>query len=267
MHAYVDWISSAPEELRAKCRSFTGVLGSSTPIFTIPEVDWYTPNRVMGFGLFEPATGALLSEIISLCKSKSPHRFFVPLCPETTPKNSVIRSWLEENGFGPYKPWIKLYRDSRPLGSREREEACAFDIRRINKGYAREFAQTVSSGFGYPREFAPWLELQVGLPGWSQYLAFDGDVPVASGALFVKDGIGYLGLGSTLPSHRRRGAQEAIMRRRILDGISLFGCRWFVTETHAETQSEPNPSYHNMLRTGFKPAYVRENYVRSFARG
>ncbi|HZW55768.1 MAG TPA: hypothetical protein VFF30_05715 [Nitrososphaerales archaeon] len=263
--AYIDWINSAPEELFTGFRAYTGKIGASTPIFTIPRVDWYTPNRVMGFGLFEPATGGMLDEIISLCKSRTPYRFFVPLCPETTPGNNVIRAWLGENGFRPYKPWVKLYRDSKPLSKNDREPQCEFEIKRIDHRHAREFAETVIAGFGYPRAFEPWLELQVGLQGWSQYLAFEGDWPVASGALFVKHGIGYLGLGSTLPSHRRKGAQEAIMRRRVHDGISSGQCKWFVTETHMETQTEPNPSYHNMLRTGFELAYVRENYVRSFA--
>jgi len=40
-----------------------------------------------------------------------------------------------------------------------------------------------------------------------------------------------------------------------------LGCKWFVTETGEETADEPNPSYHNMLRSGFELAYLRPNYV------
>ena len=40
-----------------------------------------------------------------------------------------------------------------------------------------------------------------------------------------------------------------------------MGCEWFVTETGEDTVANPNPSYHNMLRTGFKPAYLRPNYL------
>jgi hypothetical protein len=78
--------------------------------------------------------------------------------------------------------------------------------------------------------------------------------------MFVKDDVGWLGFGSTLESHRKRGGQGAMFERRIQDGL-LLGCKWFVTETGEDTPEDPNPSYHNMLRTGFELAYLRPNYV------
>ena len=54
--------------------------------------------------------------------------------------------------------------------------------------------------------------------GWQHYLAFDGDLPVACGALFVRvEVVTWLGQGGTLPSHRRRGAQGEIMAIRVRD--------------------------------------------------
>jgi hypothetical protein len=111
-----------------------------------------------------------------------------------------------------------------------------------------------------PDMLRPWLAAPVGRPGWRHYLAWASEVPVATGALFVKDQIGWLGVGSTLPSHRRRGAQGAIMAQRIRDGAEL-GCRWLITETGEDTPGRPNPSYHNMVRTGFTLAYQRSNYI------
>ena len=83
---------------------------------------------------------------------------------------------------------------------------------------------------------------------------------MAGGALFVKGDVGWLGIASTLPAYRPRGAQGALMARRIRDGADL-GCRWLVTETGEDTPHHPNPSYHNMLRTGFSLAYRRPNYI------
>jgi hypothetical protein len=54
--------------------------------------------------------------------------------------------------------------------------------------------------------------------------------------------------------------QGAMFARRIADGLAL-GCQWFVTETGEDRPEDPNPSYHNMLRSGFKLAYLRRNYV------
>jgi len=50
------------------------------------------------------------------------------------------------------------------------------------------------------------------------------------------------------------------MARRIADGIKL-GCRHLVSETGEETPEEPNPSYRNMLRTGFELVYARRNWI------
>jgi len=104
----------------------------------------------------------------------------------------------------------------------------------------------------------------VGREGWRHYVAWDGDQPVATGALFVKGKMGWLGFGTTLETHRQRGAQGAIMAQRIQDGIAL-GCTHLISEAVEDTPEQPNPSYHNMVRTSFKLAYLRTDYVLNVA--
>lgn len=50
------------------------------------------------------------------------------------------------------------------------------------------------------------------------------------------------------------------MARRINDAIAA-GCKLIGTETGDDTPDDPNPSYHNMLRTGFTLAYRRPNFL------
>jgi hypothetical protein len=50
------------------------------------------------------------------------------------------------------------------------------------------------------------------------------------------------------------------MARRIKDGLGQ-GCKLFVTETSQDRPENPNPSFHNMVRTGFVVAYNRPNYM------
>jgi hypothetical protein len=95
------------------------------------------------------------------------------------------------------------------------------------------------------------------------YIAYAGDVPAGVGSLLISGEWGALLNAATLPEYRRRGAQGAIMARRIRDGLTL-GCRWFTTETGEDTPKTPNSSYHNMIRTGFQLAYLRPNYVFDF---
>jgi hypothetical protein len=96
-------------------------------------------------------------------------------------------------------------------------------------------------------------------PDIYSYVAYAGDEPAGAGALAVTGELGSLFNGATVPKFRRRGAQGAIMARRIEDGIKL-GLRWLTTETGESTPEMPNPSYNNMLRTGFKLAYLRPFY-------
>jgi len=255
--AYVDWIEAAPPGLFADYRAYLGRLGHSTVFFSLPKIDWYTVNRVMGLGIFEQAEESMLHDMLKVCKDRSVTRIFVPICPETKPDTSTIEKWLHILGFKPYNTWVKLSRGNKPF---EKTIDCEFKILRIEKECARDFAETVINGFSYPTEFSPWLELLVGRAGWYPYLAYSGDRPVASGALFINDSVGYLGLGSTLSSFRRRGAQEALIQRRIQDGIAL-GCKQFFTETTEDSPQNPNPSFHNMLRAGFQLEYARQNFV------
>jgi hypothetical protein len=39
------------------------------------------------------------------------------------------------------------------------------------------------------------------------------------------------------------------------------GCEWVITETGEDLPRRLNPSYHNMIRTGFNLAYQRANYI------
>ncbi len=47
---------------------------------------------------------------------------------------------------------------------------------------------------------------------------------VAVGTVNIHDGIGWLGIGGTLPTHRKRGAQGALMAQRIRD-TAKAGCK------------------------------------------
>jgi hypothetical protein len=164
--------------------------------------------------------------------------------------------WLAARGFKPGRNWAKMFRGNEPA------PAISTDLRveKIGKEQADAFAGVTLPVWGMPPAGRPLLKGNVGQPGWHHYLAFDGDKPVSVAAMFVKDEIGWLGFASTLKKYRKRGGQGAMFARRIQDGLAL-GVKWFVTETGEDTPEDPNPSYHNMLRSGFKLAYLRRNYV------
>ena len=92
-------------------------------------------------------------------------------------------------------------------------------------------------------------------------MGFDGDTPVSTAAMRIADGVAWFGFGATSESHRGRGGQSAMFARRLRDARDA-GCRFAIVETGKETAEDPNPSYRNMVRSGFQLAYFRHNWVR-----
>jgi hypothetical protein len=227
-------------------------LGSATALI-MSKVDIGEFNRVIGLGIADKATETDIDRIVALY-APAGNTYVVHVDPAAQPAD--LPTWLERRGFrrSPNSIWVYRNAGEPPNITTDLRIGC------IGPEDAIAFADVGLAAFDMPAELQPWAASLVGRPNWRNYLAFDGDQPVAIASLFVQDGVGWLGNGATLPSHRRRGAQGALMAQRIRDGISMH-CKWFVSETAEDTVNDPNPSYRNMLRTGFKPAFVRANYV------
>ncbi|MEO8394500.1 MAG: hypothetical protein ABI700_16015 [Chloroflexota bacterium] len=214
-------------------------------------IDWILFNRVMGLGVDAPATEAKIDEIIADYRDSGIARFAFQIFPD-----AQVEDWLIARGFTRGGEWAKCYRPAVP------PDPVATDLRitKIGVDARSAFAHTLCVGSDLPEFIVPLAGGMVGYAGWHSYMAFDGDQPAGTGAVYVQGKVGWLGGGATLPTYRRRGGQGALMTRRIQEGIAL-GCDWLVTETRAERPDHPNPSYHNMLRTGFQLAYLRTDYL------
>jgi hypothetical protein len=211
-------------------------------------------NRVLGLGVGAPATESVLDEMLSLYPRIGVERFAVQVAAQARP--SELARWLDARNLAPGGQWAKAWRGNGPVSavpSRVRVE-------RATEVHADTFGQVAMQGFAMPEIFAPLFAGVVGKPGWHTYLAYDGPVPMATGAMYVVGDVAWLGMGSTLEAHRRLGAQASLLARRVEDGLEL-GCRWFVTETGAEDPDHPNASLRNMLRAGFEVAYLRTSYA------
>jgi GNAT superfamily N-acetyltransferase len=161
---------------------------------------------------------------------------------------------LEKRGFVRDYGWMKFARGVSP-----RQAHSDLHVVPVGPDGADDFARAVVGGFELPERTAPLAANLAGRPGWSCYVAYDGDVPAGAGALFVEDEVGWLGLGATLPEFRGRGAQSATLAARIEDARKR-GCSTVVTETGELADNRPSASYRNILRAGFREAGVRANY-------
>jgi GNAT superfamily N-acetyltransferase len=249
-------VAALPEAAPAAFARETGLhverIGSAVAV-VMERVPHILFNRVIGLGLREPATEAMVDRIVDLYQ---PHgvRFAVQLSPAAQP--AALPGWLAARGVQRGDSWLKFIRGVEPPPPAPTD----LRIAAIGPEWAAAYAETIRTVFDMPPLFRPWVQANIGRPGWRHYLAFDGDQPMATAALFVRDGIGWLGEAGTLPAARGRGAQSALLARRIADAAAL-GCRQLVVETGDDTPEDPNPSTHNVRRAGFALAYRRPNYL------
>jgi len=207
-------------------------------------------NRAFAFGIDEPVSEDGIDAILAALRPAS--AFYV----QPPPGASEIEGWLAARGLKTEWTWAKVMRGTEPPP----EIPTNLEIRELAEDEADRFGAVVAMAFGLPDVLAPWCAALLGRPGWRAYGAFDHDALVAAGALYVEGDVGWLGMAGTLPFHRRRGAQGALMTRRIADAIAL-GCTAIATETGI-LPDRPNPSLDNMLRCGFAIAYERPVWAK-----
>ncbi len=117
-------------------------------------------------------------------------------------------------------------------------------------------AATFNRGWEVPPEHerGPLYAAALGLPGWTHYLVTVRGEPAGAGALFCHEGVAALMVGATDPAFRGRGLQQALIARRLGDGIAA-GCDLAVVET-----VDDNASPRNVRRAGFHELHRRLMY-------
>jgi ribosomal protein S18 acetylase RimI-like enzyme len=215
-------------------------------------------NRTIGLGITEPFTPAVLDEVCDFVRAHGGPSTLFQVSPRADPAG--WEDLLTEAGATPGSTWVKFAGNTR-----ERPDVptdLRLDVLGPEDGEA--CAYVMCTGFGMPLD-SPLPAWFGQTPAWrdagiTAYGAWDGDELVAAATLLTFDGIASLCGAATLPTHRGRGAQGALMVRRIRDAAAA-GCTTVVTETGAETPENPNPSLHNMRRMGLTELYERRNWV------
>ncbi len=211
-------------------------------------------QRVLGLGLEAPATRDEVRAIKSCYASRGIAEFGIGIAPDAEP--DALESWLRDEGFGCYFHTVKWTRDVSPA----RRADCGLAIETAGAADADAFGRVLVESFHDRPENARGLHGVIGRGGWTHYVARDGGDVVGIAALFRRGATAWFGLGATLASHRGRGAQSALIARRIEDARAA-GCTTLVVETGPSPPEKPNPSYHNVERAGFRVAYLRRSWV------
>ena len=244
-----------PAARRAQLRCEIRRHGSALAVRTA-GADAASGNRTVGLGFDTELVEHQLSEIIAWYAAAGIPRWLLDWSPEARPR--AAEAWFVDHGARAMTPTLKLWRavdDRLPPGERT-----TLQVLEIDAADSHTFEAIVADGLGFPPNMAPVVRSTIGHDHWHFYLVRDGARSIAGAAMFVQGDGAWLGLSATIPSDRGRGAQTALLARRLRDAVAL-GCAWVSADTQPETATRPNPSYRNMRRAGMDILYSRAKYL------
>jgi hypothetical protein len=220
-------------------------------VVVAPRSDMLAINRVWLPGSGSDAVAEVLDEVVHHARALGTARI-VAHCPTWAASSETFLT----RGFRAVSPMTKLYRRA----TTDLDVSSPFRIEAIGTRDRELFGQIAAIGNEAPPFMAAGFDSTVGNPGWWHYLAFDGDLPIAAAGLRIYQDVAWCCFAGTVPSHRRRGAQAALLARRVRDAATA-DCRWVTCESVSKSPDEPSQSLRNMQRLGFEVAYDRPSFV------
>jgi GNAT superfamily N-acetyltransferase len=174
------------------------------------------------------------------------------------PDSGTAEQWLTTNGFSAGNAWMKFVRDIHPPRFKVADD---IEVVELTSPEQEPFGMIAATGVGLPAWAAAFFAELPGREGWRCYVARVDGTAQACAAMLVDGAVAELGIAATLEPARGRGCQSALLHRRIVDAAAA-GCETLLIETGERVPSRPSVSYRNILRAGFKEAYLRPNWRR-----
>lgn len=213
-------------------------------------------NRAIGLGLNRKASKKDLDALLTAYWVKSVSRYFVHV-GEHMENHDEVSSYLRESGLQKARGWQKFEHELHEIPALKAHEKLA--IHKIGKEHGGDFANIACDAFDLGDKAVAWLSNIVDCTDWHVFMSFIDGEPAGTGALYIKDSLGWFDFGATAPKFRQMGSQQALLIQR-LHYAKAMGCERVYTCTGEEVQGDPQHSYNNILRAGFKETYIRANY-------
>jgi len=212
-------------------------------------------TQTFGLGLFQMPTAAEMEGIETFFRERG-----APVFHEVSPlADAALTGVLNERGYRPVELTSVLY---LPLGSRQAAEGGAIRVRLAGEDERELWARTAAEGWKEAAEFADLMDdlmrVVAEREDAADFLAELDGKPIAAGSVALHEGVALLAGASTIPEHRRRGAQRALLEAR-LDHAARAGCDLAMLCAAPGGESQRNGERH-----GFRIAYTRTKW-RGFA--
>jgi hypothetical protein len=208
-------------------------------------------TQTFGLGVFDPVTQSDMEKLEGFFLQRGAH-----VHHEVSPlADASLLTLLNERGYQPIELTSVMY---RPIGqdvqlASPRNERV--HSRLMRDGEEELWAQTSARGWSELTEFVDMiLELSSITAKRAVGLSFVAELdgrPIATGAMFIHDGVALLAGASTIPEGRRQGAQLALLESRLRCAVEK-GC-----DIAMMCAAPGSSSQRNAERQGFRIAYTR----------
>ncbi len=252
-----DLYGAQRREIVARAGVHVSRLGSSL-VAALSNVPSGVYSRVIGLGLDGPVTAESAGAAVERLRESGATRAFVHVSPyATSATGEEVSALLEARGLTRHpRSWVRFVREAGAAP----EARSDFVIRKARPEEALRVDEIVRTAFELPEAARGLYAAVVDRPRWHVFVAEDRATLVGAAALFVEGDVGWCAFGCVLEEARRRGGQSALLAARI-DLARALGCRVLFSETGEAVPGDPQHSYKNLLKSGFREAFVRPNYL------
>ncbi len=254
IQAWLDLYAAMPTSFAKEFNAEILELGQIT-LTRCPGIAFGEFNRVIGLGVFEPATELDLEHVFNKYREVGVKRFLIHHIPACQP--TVLTDWLEDYQPAVRAGWERIVREGSPLEASPDDPA----IERITSSNAHEWADFIDTAYHMPTK--PWLLELVGRSGWHHYLLREDAKVVAVRSMCINpDGTVWFGIEAPVPGIMAPSfAVDARLCQTMLrDGLEL-GAKLFVADIEKPSSQMDTPAYADFARLGFTRPYFRTNYV------
>jgi GNAT superfamily N-acetyltransferase len=197
-------------------------------------------TQTFGLGLFDEITDTELEKLEDFFKQRN-----APVFHEVSPMaDASLLELLNNRHYQPIELTSVMY-----LPLEEKDFSIApkneqIKVRIIEKGEEKMWAQTSAAAWATAMpelgEFMlDFSEISASSAGAFPFIAESGGKPIATGSLFIYDGVAILAGASTIPSARRQGAQTALLEARLRFAAER-GCQLAMMGASPNSQSQRN---------------------------
>jgi GNAT superfamily N-acetyltransferase len=209
-------------------------------------------TQTFGLGMFQEPTDAGLDALESFFQQRG-----APVFHEVSPIAGVdLVRRLAQRGYQPVEYTSVMFRPvDQPLRGASDQQV---NVRVVGPGDAELYAQTSAKGWS---EFTEYAHLMLDLGRVSaarssalSFLAEIDGTPIATGAMTITGGVALFAGASTVPEHRKQGAQLALLEARLRCAVER-GC-----DLAMMCAAPGSASQRNAERHGFRIAYTRTKW-------